>query len=144
MKTNTLTLIRKLNKNIKNSFLNGKEPEVKINYTQFQIVAYLFKHGDEEVCQKDLEIETHLNKASIAATIDSLEDKGVVDRVQSQVDKRKNVIVLTEVARRKHLEFKQKMDELEKQVLTGIDKKDLDIFYEVIDKMNENLERKNK
>ena len=144
MEKKVLNSIRKISKGIKRYFCDGQDLEKKINYTQLQIVAYLFKHEDEEVCQKDLQEATHLNKASIAATIDSLEDKGVVERIQSKVDKRRNIIVLTENAKKKHHEFEKKMNKLEEELLSGIEEKDLESFYIVIDKINENLERKNK
>ena len=56
------------------------KPSEHLNHTQIQILVYLIKHKNEEVCQKDLQNETHLKKASITGALDSLEDKAVTIR----------------------------------------------------------------
>lgn len=142
MERKVLKSIRSLHKNIKDSFYEDKNIHKNINFTQYQIIMYLLKHENEEVCQKDLEAETHLNKASITASIDSLEDKEIVKRMQSPIDKRKNIITLTAKAKEKQKELEQRADELERQVLLGIDSKDLERFFVVIDKINDNLKRR--
>lgn len=110
-----------------------------LNHTQIQILMYLVKHSDEEICQKDLEAETHLKKASITGTLDSLEEKGMIVRKQSKDDKRKNVIVLSEKASNTKNEILEIFKSVNKQIKQNITDEELNQFYNVIDKIKNNL-----
>lgn len=110
-----------------------------LNRTQLQIIYYLNKHINEEVCQKDLEIETHLKKASITGALDSLEDKGIIVRKQSKNDKRKNVIVLSKVALKEKDRIENKFKQIELKIKKNIDEDELKQFYSTLDKMKSNL-----
>ena len=110
-----------------------------MNHTQLQILMYLTKHRDEEVCQKDLEIETHLKKASITGTLDSMEDKGIIKRIQSTEDRRKNLIVLSEKAIIEKERFEEKFKQIEEKIKYNITDEELENFYSVLDKMERNL-----
>ena len=110
-----------------------------LNRTQLQIIYYLNKHINEEVCQKDLEIETHLKKASITGALDSLEDKGIIVRKQSKDDKRKNVIVLSKVALKEKDRIENKFKQIELKIKKNIDEDELKQFYSTLDKMKSNL-----
>lgn len=110
-----------------------------LNHTQIQILMYLVKHSDEEICQKDLEAETHLKKASITGTLDSLEEKGMIVRKQSEDDKRKNVIVLSEKASNTKNEILEIFKSVNKQIKQNITDEELNQFYNVIDKIKNNL-----
>lgn len=110
-----------------------------LNHTQIQILLYLVKHADEETCQKDLEAETHLKKASITGTLDSLEDKGMIIRKQSDDDKRKNVIILSEKALKIKDDLQEIFKSVNKRIKQNISDEELDQFYRVIDKIKNNL-----
>ena len=131
--------IRDLHFNVRKNINSGLDPKKYLNYTQFQIVKYLLDHEGEEVCQKDLEIETKLKKASITGAIDSLEDKNIVKRIQSNVDKRKNYIVVTQKVEDFKKNFEKRIEDVDNNIVRGISEQDLDVFLKVIDKMNENM-----
>lgn len=129
---------------IKKYFSRHCNVKKEINMTQFQIVHYLLKHRDEDVCQKDLEIETHLKKASITAAIDALTEKGIVIREQCQDDHRKNYIRLTEESLRFDKDMKQRVDQFSETISNDISKEELEVFYNVIDKIKNNITRESK
>lgn len=110
-----------------------------LNRTQLQIIFYLNKHINEEVCQKDLEIETHLKKASITGALDSLEDKDIIVRKQSKDDKRKNVIILSKAALKEKDRIENKFKQIELKIKKNIDEDELKQFYSTLDKMKSNL-----
>lgn len=132
-------VIRDLHINVKANIDKGHDPKKILNFTQFQIVKYLIDHEDEKVCQKDLEIETKLNKASITGALDSLEDKNIIKRIQSKSDKRKNYIVVTEKVENFRKDFEKRIEDVDKKLIKDISKEDLDTFLKVIEKMNMNL-----
>ena len=77
MERSVVKEIRDVDKLIGKYISDGHDPRKIMNLTQFQIIHYLLKHADEDVCQRDLEIETNLKKASITGAIDSLAEKGI-------------------------------------------------------------------
>lgn len=118
----------------------GRDKMKKVlNFTQFQILFYLLNHQDEDVCQKDLENETHLKKASITACLDALEDKDLVYREVCESDRRKNFIRLSE----KTMKFARMMVEREKeynaQIIAGIPEEELEVFFKVTDRFLKNI-----
>lgn len=114
-------------------------PSDFLNNTQIQILLYLIKHKNEEICQKDLEIETHLKKASITGTLDSLEDKQMIVRKQSEDDKRKNIILLSEHASKIKNELSDRYKEIEKCMRNNISENELEQFYSTLEKMKQNI-----
>lgn len=141
MERSVVKEIRDIDKLIGRYISDGHDPRKIMNLTQFQIIHYLLKHADENVCQRDLEIETNLKKASITGAIDSLVEKGMVTRIQSQEDRRVNFIRLTE----QMLEFKQNFEnriaELNENIMKDIDARELESFYRVLDKIKENIRK---
>ena len=118
----------------------GKNGMKKVlNYTQLQILFYLLHHQGEDVCQKDLENEAHLKKASITAILDALADKDLIYREVCESDRRKNFIRLSD----KTMEYARKMVEKEKEynakIVAGIPEEELAIFFKVTDRVISNI-----
>lgn len=114
---------------------------IHLNVTQMQIMTYLFKHEKEETCQKDLESETHLKKASITGAIDTLEEMGLVERVQAKEDKRRNIIKFTPYAKKEKQGIVSVYDLLNKVIVKGLTQEEIESFFNVIEKMKNNLEK---
>lgn len=139
MNRRTTKEIKELDKLIGKSLIKDRNNKKNLNHTQMQIVFYLVKHENEEVCQKDLEIETHLKKASITGTLDSMEDKGIIIRKQSEDDKRKNIIVLSDIAKKEKIAIEDRIKEIENRINKNISKEELNSFFNIIDKMKKNM-----
>lgn len=137
MEQNVVKAMKKLN-HLSREYINKNlDPAKVLNSTQLQIVNYLIKH--EEVIQKDLEIETQLKKSSITGCIDSLEKRGIVQRIQSKDDKRKNYIVLTPFALEKKEMLEERVKKLDAIVRKDIEEDELKTFVNVLNKMLDNL-----
>ncbi|MBR4462788.1 MAG: MarR family transcriptional regulator [Erysipelotrichaceae bacterium] len=110
------------------------------NLTQIHVLVYLVRHIDEDVCQKDIEIEMGLKKATITGLIDILSEKGFVYRIQADDDRRKNYIKLTQKAIEYKDEIAKHIHELNGLIAKGISKEELESFYQTIDKLNGNMD----
>lgn len=139
MERSVIKDIREIEMIIGDYITKSQKYEKYINHTQMQIILYLIRHEGEDVCQKDLEIETHLKKASITGTLDSMEDKGIILRKQSEEDKRKNLIYLSEKTLNEKERIKKRIYEIEEKINNNISEEELNQFYSVIDKMKANL-----
>ena len=144
MERSVIKEIKDIDRMIGKYVADGNDPRRILNLTQFQIIDYLLKHHNEDVCQKDLEIETNLKKASITGAIDSLAEKGMVKRVQSQEDRRVNYIRLTEQMLEYRQNFENRIAELNDHIIMDIDPKELESFYRVLDRMKENIRKERK
>lgn len=119
-------------------FTRGKEKIYK-NFTQMQIVFYLVKHEGETIYQKDIGAALNLKKSSITEHLDYLESVDIIKRIEDKKDKRKNSIILSDVALEEKEEVKIKLQEINAKAIEGISKEDIDCFNRVIKKMEENL-----
>lgn len=129
--------LRKLNRHVYENICVDYDPRKKLNFTQMQIIKYL--KNNKDVCQKDLEEETKLNKASISGALDSLQKLKAIKRKQSETDKRKNIIVLTDEVDEMFAELDNRLAKVKKIMCKDISEKDLAKFQKTLDKMLENL-----
>ena len=102
---------------------------IHLNVTQMQIMTYLFRHEKEETCQKDLESETHLKKASITGAIDTLEEMGLVERVQAKEDRRRNIIKFTPYAKKEKQGIVSVYDLLNRIIVKNISQDEIELFF---------------
>lgn len=140
MTTSVLKEIKHLNCRIKKIIDKRMPKNVHVNVTQMQIVTYLFKHENEEICQKDLEAETHLKKASITGALDSLEDEGLIERIQSSEDKRRNIIKVTEKAEKERQNIVCSYNKVNKAILKNLTDQQIQQFLSILSVMNKNLD----
>ena len=117
-------------------------PAVKISSTQMMIVDYLLSHGD--VTQRELEGYLKASRATISDVIKTMEKNGIVLKKACVVDSRMNLITLTDLAKDKINEFKDKFMTIQDNALDGITDEELSIFNDVVKKMINNLERNDK
>lgn len=140
MAKNFLKDIREINTLLLERIKKDNIFKSNLNHTQIQILVYLIRHSNEEVCQKDLEIETNLKKASITGTLDSLESKGIIERIQSKDDKRKNIIVLSQTTIEAKDRIASDIRQLDASIKAGISDEEFNTFVNVIEKIKNNLE----
>ena len=132
-----------LNRELNDYVSNGNDLLSYFNMTQLKIINYILLHENENVCQKDLELETNLKKASITGCLDSLAERDLIKRVQADDDKRKNYIRLTDKATAYKNEFYQREIDLNNWIEENINKEDLDTFFKVIKKIRKNIDKEN-
>ena len=108
--------------------------------TQMQIIAYILKHKNEDIYQRDLENVLKLRRATVSGVLKTMEKNGFITRITDKEDTRIKKIILNKNAEEIFEKSEKKLDELEKIVIKDISKTDLEIFSNVIDKMKENIE----
>lgn len=117
----------------------GKKPEKIKNFTQAQIILYLFNHQDECVYQKDIGTALKINKVSITEHLDYLESEDFVVRIADKKDKRRKQICLSKKSINKMNEFENALKNINEKTINGISKNDLKHFEDILNKMEENL-----
>ena len=106
-----------------------------------QIIEYII-NSDEEVLQCDLEKAIKLRRATISGVLKTMEKKNLITRVISSKDARVKKIILSDKTKKMYLESKAKLEALEELITSNISDNEINIFLEVMNKMQENLMKK--
>ena len=139
MERSIIQELRSVEQLLKDYLGNDAVRSGKYNLTQYHIIGYLLRHDGEKVCQKDLEKETGLKKASITGSIDNLVEKGTVIRVPSTDDRRKNYIYLTDKVLNLRKQLKERENLFNDQIKGNIPEADKEAFFRVMDQIKDNI-----
>lgn len=121
---------RRLQKNFRNS-------SIDITIEQWSILYHLWK--EDGLTQQQLCDKTYRDKPSITRLIHNLEKMGLVQRNNSEVDKRKNHIHLTTKAKQLQDISIAIANETMDEALVGINKNEIEIVKNVLQKVYDNL-----
>lgn len=133
--------LKDLDKMIVRSLLDQEKLELLPSPTQMQIIEYII-NSDEEVLQCDLEKAIKLRRATISGVLKTMEKKNLITRVISSKDARVKKIILSDKTKKMYLESKTKLEALEELITSNISDNEINIFLEVMNKMQENLMKK--
>ena len=104
---------------------------------QWRIIRCLW-HKDGQT-QQDLSNVVHTEKTGITRIIDSMEKLDLVVRVPDRIDRRQNLIYLTNKGKRLQEELMQIYKDVSLEIQDGIDPEQLDIFRQVLTRIHNNL-----
>ena len=108
---------------------------------QSWIVRYLYDHGEEDVFQKDLESQFSVRRSTMTTILQLMEKNGLIKKEPVSRDARLKKLILTPAAIEMQDRIRSGIDTLEAKMREGISDKDLDTFFSVAEKINENLNR---
>lgn len=93
----------------------------------------------EDVFQKDLEEEYGIRPSTATELLKQMERNGLIVREPVDYDNRLKKIVVTDKALMFQSQVMEDLTALEDQIVNGISKADLEVFFRVIGKMSDNL-----
>ena len=140
MEKRVLFQIKSFDKEIFRILMDGKENcNKKPTPTQMHIIKYILDNPQKIIHQSELEEVLNLRRATVSGVLQTMESNGLITRVVDLKDTRTKKIILDEKTKEVFLKNKEKLDNLEKVVKKGISKEELNTFFEVIEKMKENI-----
>ena len=104
------------------------------------IIKYLYDNRNERICQRDIEKKFSLRRSSVSKMLDSLQEKGYIERVTVPDDARLKSIVLTEKAYELHKSICDEIDRNEQKLTSNLTKEELESFKNITDKIKSTLE----
>jgi len=104
--------------------------------TQY-IVLYNLRDGG--VPTKQLLEKLQVEGATLSGIVDTLEAKGLVERVEHPEDKRRRNIVLTKAGRQLLEEIPAPAPHIQARMLQGLEARDVERFQAIVDQMIQNL-----
>ena len=123
-------IARRLQKNFKT---NG----VEITIEQWSVLYHLWKQ--DGVNQQELCNATFRDKPSITRLVDNLEKLKLVRRVSSKEDRRRNLIFLTEPAKKLQEQSMELANQTLNESLEGVPSADIELCKAVLHKVYDNL-----
>ena len=111
--------------------------DINLTPEQYLVMDILWDEG--VMSQQTIADIIQKDKNSVTKFIDSLEKKGIVQRIQSKDDKRKNYIVLTPFVLEKKEMLEERVKKLDAIVRKDIEEDEFKTFVKVLNKMLDNL-----
>lgn len=108
--------------------------------SQYDILRFLNKHQNDSICQKDLQDYFHLSNATINGLVKRLEQKGFIQRIPCENDKRIIYIKETEEAHRLSCQIRKNVKKVEKKIVLGLDSNKQDELFLLLEQVLNNLE----
>ncbi len=102
-------------------------------------IIYLIKKSSEPVYQRDIEKKFNIRRSTATGILQNMEKNGLVTREPSKEDARLKQITLTKKANDSFENFEKKSVETEKKMIEGISQEELNIFFNVLEKIKSNL-----
>jgi len=100
------------------------------------IIGYLFHHGDEIICQREVETEFRISRSTTSGMLALMEKKGLITRAAVQHDARLKQIRLTEKAVQMHQTQMARMAQIDALVENSITNAEREEFLRVIRKIS--------
>ena len=109
--------------------------------TQVRILNFiLVSYPDREIYQKDIEEELNIRSASVSTLLKKMEAQDIIRREKVSCDERLKKILPT----RHTVEMKEQVERhvalLEKRLTAGVGEEEMKVFFDVLEKMQENME----
>ncbi len=92
-----------------------------------------------EYFQKDIEMEFNISRSTASGLLKRMEKNGLILRETAESDTRLKKIILTDKALEVNQSAAEEILELEGKILTGITREELTAFFQVIEKVNQNI-----
>lgn len=105
------------------------------------VIGYFYHNRHRDMFQKDFEQEFNIRRSTASNILSLIEKNGLIIRESVPYDARLKKITLTQKAIDIQHIIENTFDKLEENMKKGISDEELEIFFKVIDKINENIER---
>lgn len=124
----------------------SQQPSVKgeednLSSMQVWVIEYLYENQQRDIFQRDLEADFNVRRSTVSGILQNLERKGYIHRESVNQDARLKKITLTDEALNIHKQMMQKAAILEEQMTKNITNEEWVVFYQVLEKIKNNLKQ---
>lgn len=113
----------------------------KMTGTHGWAIGFFYQNRNKDVFQKDFEQEFNIRRSTASNILSLIEKNGLIRRESVPYDARLKKITLTKKALEVQSVVDNAFEKLEDTMRKDITEEDLQVFFRVIDKINNNLER---
>lgn len=109
-----------------------------ISEAEWRVIALLSEQ--DSLLAKQIGETTHMDKVRVSRAVQALSDKGMIKKRQSKQDSRATHLSLSKKGQTLHKKITPKLLAWEKQLLTGITKKDAKHLLSLLERMEARLD----
>ncbi len=123
-------------------YISGKVKECgydDVSMMHGWVIRYLYDHRDTDVFQRDIEKKFSLGRSAVTSILQLMEKKGYVRRTNVEQDARLKKVELTQAGLKCHEKMEILAARMDRVMLQDVDLKDLDTFFAVVKKIEENV-----
>ena len=113
----------------------------KMTGTHGWAIGFFYHNRDRDIFQKDFEQEFNIRRSTASNILALIEKNGLITRESVPYDARLKKITLTQKALDVQSVVEKAFESLEDTMKKDITEEELQVFFRVIDKINNNLER---
>lgn len=114
----------------------------KMTGTHGWAVGYFYKNRDRDIFQKDFEQEFDIRRSTASAILSLMEKNDLIKRESVPYDGRLKKITLTQKAIDVQIFVEEAFERFDRTMKHNISDEELSVFFTVLDKINNNMERK--
>lgn len=130
-------LINKIANQLKRKM--DKEMNENYNLTKTQSLVLSYINSNKEIYQKDIEKRFSIRRSTATEILNLMEKRNLIKRIPSKIDKRLNIIEITEEGLKLEKIGKEKIKELEKQMTKSLTKEEKKELIRLLEKVEQNL-----
>ncbi|MCB5234859.1 MAG: MarR family winged helix-turn-helix transcriptional regulator [Candidatus Cloacimonetes bacterium] len=120
------------------AYLDAALKEYNLTASELAFIISLYRK--DGISQEELSTRLAIDKAATANALRSLENKGYVSRMRNPQDRRANIIIVTEYARRMEEGVREQLVNWTNFLTEGIDQESVETMFEVLEKMVKKVE----
>lgn len=95
---------------------------------------------EDGLSQKVLAQKIHIKPSTLTTMLKCMESNGIVEKLQDREDKRVFRVFLTKKGRKTVEDARRILRSLSQEILWGFDEEQLDVFYQMMKKIKQNLQ----
>ena len=118
-----------------NFSLSGARALESLGISGRQLAVLVVLDAAEPLSQLDAAKELGVDRTTMVALVDELEDKGLVERRRSPDDRRKNIVELTARGKKTLAEGERRHQEAEKAFLADLTPIEADLFVRILKRL---------
>lgn len=108
------------------------------------IIRYLYDNKGKDIFQKDIEKQFCVGRSSVTNILQLMEKKEYLRREAVEQDARLKKLVLTEKGLNLQANMEYLVDQMNAEIVEGITDEELDVFFQVLDKLEANIVQQRK
>ena len=109
---------------------------------QGPMIGYIYSQsGKMDVFQKDIEKVFNIRRSTATVMLQNLEQKELIVREPVPNDGRLKKIVLTEKAKKCHMQVREQIDQFHRELEEGISPEEKEQFLAILDRIKDNLKK---
>lgn len=134
--------LRRLTNHVRRKLMTfkGDKNNKRQTSSHYYIINYIASKGNEDVFQRDIDKRFSLRRPTTTEILKLMERNGLVTKKSVENDLRLKKVVLTKKAKSIGQDFETFLDGMEQQMTEGISDENMEVFFNVIEKMRLNLE----